>query len=180
MSEGSTASVERYLDKSEIQDVLLRYARGADRRDMEMIRSVYHPDAYDDHGDYKGGVDGLIDWIAKRHADIPQSMHFLGNCLIEFEGDNAALVETYFSRRRVTPAPGQVDQVVNAESLGRYVDYFEKRQGQWKIKRRAVVYDAVLSQTLPAVPRSPEWCWGSRDEGDAIFQMRQHIRSGMR
>lgn len=30
--------------------------------DLDLIRSCYHPDAIDDHGDYVGGVDGFIEY----------------------------------------------------------------------------------------------------------------------
>ena len=154
------------------QDAILRYARGADRRDMDLVRSTYHPDAYDDHGDYKGGVDGLIEWIAKRHANISQSMHFLGNCLIEFLGDDIALVETYFSRRRVTAVTESKSEVIDNEALGRYVDRFERRKGEWKIAHRVVVYDAVLMPSVPSPPRSSSWAWARRDPHHVLFQMR--------
>ena len=166
----------RYLDKSEIHDVLLRYARGTDRRDMDMVRSTYFGDAYDDHGDYKGDVDGLIEWITTRHAAIPQSMHFLGNCLIEFIGDDGALVETYFSRRRVASGDdGAPDKVVHAESLGRYIDRFERRNNEWRVAKRIVVYDAVLTATLLGATHNVDWVWGRRDSADALFQMRSEI-----
>ena len=38
------------LDKQEIHEVLMRYCRGIDRCDAELLHSVYHPDATDDHG----------------------------------------------------------------------------------------------------------------------------------
>jgi hypothetical protein len=62
-----------------IQDVLYRYARGVDRRDWELVRSVYHPDATDDHGGYRGGVDGLLDYLRARHEHIEQSLHVITN-----------------------------------------------------------------------------------------------------
>lgn len=170
--------LRRHLDKSEIHDVILRYAHGVDRLDMEAVRSSYHPDAYDDHGDYKGGVDGLIEWIMGRHGSIPQSTHFIGNCLVEPFGEHLALVETYFSRRRITPAtPGAAtpDAVVDAESIGRYVDRFERRNGEWRTARRIVVYDAAMTSPRVSLPRNPSWAWARRDPDDAYARMRGEI-----
>ena len=58
--EAMQAALRRLLDEEAIKKVHLRYCRGIDRRDWELLRSCYHPDALDDHGDYVGGVDGFI------------------------------------------------------------------------------------------------------------------------
>src|SRR5882762_4106907 len=42
------------LDEREITAVLHRYTRGVDRCDAAAIKSVYHPDARDRHGDFDG------------------------------------------------------------------------------------------------------------------------------
>ena len=47
----------RLRDRHEIQECLFRYVRGVDRRNWDLVRSAYHPDAYDDHGNYKGNID---------------------------------------------------------------------------------------------------------------------------
>jgi hypothetical protein len=37
-------------DRAAIENVLGLYCRAIDRLDVELLRSVYHPDAIDDHG----------------------------------------------------------------------------------------------------------------------------------
>ena len=51
--------LQRLIDKDEIRDLISRYARGVDRADWDLVRDTYHPDATDDHGDYKGEWEGL-------------------------------------------------------------------------------------------------------------------------
>ncbi|MSW28497.1 MAG: nuclear transport factor 2 family protein, partial [Actinobacteria bacterium] len=63
------------VERQKICDVLARYARGVDRREWNLVSDAYHPDAFDDHGGYKGGVPGLLEWLERRHATIEQSMH---------------------------------------------------------------------------------------------------------
>jgi SnoaL-like domain len=41
-------------DRQAIQDVLMTYSRGIDRLDRELLLSVYHDDAIDDHGVFVG------------------------------------------------------------------------------------------------------------------------------
>ncbi|WP_221890845.1 nuclear transport factor 2 family protein [Microbispora sp. KK1-11] len=36
-----------WSDQQEIHEVVLRYCRGVDRLDMDLVRSAYHPDAID-------------------------------------------------------------------------------------------------------------------------------------
>ena len=56
-------TLDDLIDREQIRDVIYRYARGVDRRDYELVRSCYHPNATDDHGSYKGDVDGFITWL---------------------------------------------------------------------------------------------------------------------
>lgn len=135
----------RFQDRQEIQDCLLRYVRGVDRKNWEQVRSAYHADAYDDHGNYKGGIDGFIDSVRNRHATIEQSMHVVGNMLIEFAGPDSALMEAYFiCYQRLSPEAGDArlaylggapigsDQAVETEIVGRYVDRMTRKDGAWR------------------------------------------------
>jgi hypothetical protein len=40
-------------DKQEITEVIYRFARAIDRCDKQLIASVFHPGATDDHGSFK-------------------------------------------------------------------------------------------------------------------------------
>ena len=66
---------------------MYRYCRGVDRRDYELIRSCYHPDAIDNPAST---------WWARIHRGVEsnlgrfeRTMHFLGNILVEVDGDPA-------------------------------------------------------------------------------------------
>ena len=172
-------SPQRLADRAEIQDCLCLYARGVDRGDWAMVRSTYHPDAYDAHGDYKGGIDGLIEWLDRRFAGVDNSMHFLGNCLIEFVGPDHAFVETYFASRRLrVPTQAELarlgpgDAMVR-ESWGRYADCFERREGAWRVAHRIVVLEQGYSSVaLAGVRVNPGLAWGRRDAADPSHAQR--------
>ena len=56
-------------DRREIHDVVLTYCRGVDRGDLDLVRSVYHPDALDHHHTaFDGTVDEFIDWIGHKKS----------------------------------------------------------------------------------------------------------------
>jgi len=133
-------ALQRLVDEAAIRKVHMRYCRGIDRADFELIRSCYHPDAIDDHGEFVGGVDGFIDYCRAGLPNFLSTTHFTGNQIIEVDGD-VAWGETYArAYHRVPPesegAPMK-DLVVNT----RYVDRFERRNGEWKIAHRTVVVD---------------------------------------
>lgn len=169
------AQLGRLVDRSLIQDVVLRYARGIDRRDWELVRSAFHHDSFEEHGEYTGNVDGFIQWVSTRHAHVLTSTHFIGNCLIEFLGQDVAFVETYFASRRVGPPSGEGTQssAVLVEGFGRYLDRFDRRQGEWRVARRLMVYDEKFTTMVQTQARVAPFTWGVRDQADPVFTQRE-------
>ena len=88
----------RLADEWAIRDTLSRYWRGVDRRDEALVASTYHPHAYDDHGYFKGPVEGFIETLAPSvWAYFSKTQHFSGHIAIDFdEADpEIAYVESY-------------------------------------------------------------------------------------
>jgi hypothetical protein len=181
-------ALQNLIDKDQIRDVMLRYARGVDRRDWELVRAAFFEDATDDHADFKGRRDDFIRWVRERH-DSPgllKSTHFLGNCLVEFVSPTVALVETYFvARLEIAPEASGHRTMLDAKHLesdaisrlavfGRYVDRFEKRDEVWRIAQRRTVFDAMESHLVEAGDNvlNPAWTLGRRDAQDPVFLMR--------
>jgi hypothetical protein len=172
----------RVADRLDIRELMERYARGVDRRDWDLVRAVYHPDAHDDHGNYKGDIDGFIASLEKRHAFIEQSMHFIGNCIIEFDGPDSAVVETYYiTYQRLLPGAGQSrlnylsrerpadEDAMQGQAIGRYVDRVTRRDGEWRIARRTVVFEVYRgSPTDPGGGLRSNWVQCRRDGNDPI------------
>jgi hypothetical protein len=179
----SDEALSRLAERARIQDCLFRYARGVDRGDWELVRSTYHPDAQDAHGEYEGGIDGLIAWLDQRFAGADNSMHFLGNCLIEFASDDYAFVETCFASRRLRPptegerAGLQPVDAMCREAWGRYLDHFERRDGQWRVARRIVVLEAASTSVARGGLRAPDSSsfWGRRDGSDLLYGSREAL-----
>lgn len=174
----------RLIDRRHIQDVMCRYARGVDRGDWDLVRSAYHPDAYDDHNSYKGDIDGLVAWLDERFAGVDNSIHFLGNCLIEFAGPDLALVETYFASRRLR-APKEKERALAGsgdaicrEAWGRYVDRLERRGGEWRIAHRTVVLEASFDSLAKGGMRTSGTTWGQRDRTDRLYEAHAEIFGG--
>ncbi|MFN2537773.1 MAG: nuclear transport factor 2 family protein [Mycobacteriales bacterium] len=149
----------------EITQALLRYCRGIDRMDAELVRSAYHDDAVDDHGDaFSGSIDAYLAWVMPVLAErFTSTMHTLSNVSIELDGDRAH-VESYLVAYHVV-AGDEALRVLGA----RYVDDFTWRDGVgWRIQHRRLVPEWQLQQRgFVAVPgvAAP----ARRDAGDPSY-----------
>jgi SnoaL-like domain len=174
--------------RQEIQHRILQFGRAVDRRDLDPIREVFHPDAEDDHGPYKGDVEGLIEWISDRHQTIRYSCHHVPNIFIEFANETEAFAETtMLVWQSVTPAANvmdlpDVDPSEEFEMLvsGRYVDHFTHRDGAWRIQRRVTLAESMMP--IPGKPQAPGPESGfqtpTRDENDPAQRLRASLNLG--
>ena len=131
-------------DRQAIHDCLMRYSRGVDRLDRELLLSVYHEDAIDDHGVFVGNPRQFADWVVAMHTKTHLShQHCIFNTSVDLQGDTAH-VESYYMfvglNRTGTPL---------AMSGGRYLDRFEKRNGRWAIAARLCVRDWAPLAEVP-------------------------------
>ncbi|MFM8305379.1 MAG: nuclear transport factor 2 family protein [Actinomycetota bacterium] len=158
---------ERLWAEAEIQKVLLRYARGVDRLDLELVRACYHPDATDTHGSFTGTVDEFLVWVERVLGRYDSTMHLLGNPLIDHLDDRHAAVETYGLAFHRTAGGSPEHNLVTGF---RFVDRFERRGDRWRIAHRIAVSE------WSRVDREADW-WsipdtmvrGRRDRCDPVY-----------
>ncbi len=155
----------------DIERALLTYCRGIDRRDAELVRSVYHDDAIDDHGGaFLGGPDDYVAWVMDHLLNFVSSMHALQNILIDVdETGHAARVESYCIAHHVRA--GDADELVMDAFACRYVDRFENRPGfGWRIAHRVVVAEWRLRQPMLSFAQQPQGFFrGQRDRSDVSY-----------
>jgi len=159
--------LEELEARTAIEDCLKKFARAVDRQDWKAARKAYHDGAFDDHGFFKGPPDAFLAHIEKLHAVQRHSMHFNTNVLIEFQSKERAFVETYvlvlqrFDDRRVTAS-------------ARYLDSFEKRNGQWRVARRTLVFGDTVPEPMKEPPRFPEgFTVQKHDMTDVLYSLRR-------
>lgn len=151
------AMLRELVDRQAIHEVVLRYARAADRLDWELAASCFHDDGIMDasfwkrraHDEYADRLTGrskghIGDWAIS-------TAHYMINCLIEIDGDSAS-AETYCVAFHRTEGGSLPAPVRDAGALGdgrardvwmgiRYVDRFERRDAAWKIAERVLIFD---------------------------------------
>ena len=158
-------TLETLIARQEIEDVIYKYARGIDRMDFDLVRACYHPDAYDDHGTFQGGVEEFIEMCKGFLPRFAVTQHFMGNLFVEVDGE-AARAETYaVAYHRLEGEDGGKDDVFGI----RYVDRFERRDGEWRIAHRVVATEWRRVDPVPAGKiRGGVGVWGRRDSDDVI------------
>jgi hypothetical protein len=143
-----------------LEDLAARYARAIDRRDMALLRSVYHPDAIDEHGSaYTGDVNGFVSAMPALMGNFLVTQHQIHSKIFAIADDRAD-GELYFTayHRLINP---ERHLVVH----GRYLDNYEERGGEWKIAHRRLVWDSVVSQDV--VPAETELLASLGENGTA-------------
>jgi len=159
--------VRELADRTAITDVLLRYCRGADRCDEDLIRSAYHPGALDDHGRFTGSAEDFASWVVGvlRETSLA-TQHALANVLIELRGESADVESSFVAYHLKSDDAGERVEVFG----GRYVDRFERRNGAWRIAARTVVHDWSTVLRGDAFPHRESYVQGRRDRQDAVYR----------
>lgn len=130
-------TIDEVIAKQEITDLVGRYMRGLDRLDRDLLRSTFHDDATTDYGFFQGGPDEFVDMAYNALKDHLANHHMIGQVNIDLEGD-IAFGEVYFQAfHRIIQEGEERDLFIS----GRYVDRYEKRDGEWKFAFRSEVND---------------------------------------
>lgn len=132
-------TIEQLIAEDAIKNVQMRYCRGSDRCDIELLRSCFHPDATTDYGYFGGTVE---EFLAVAQTVLPTyiaTTHNTGNQNIVVNG-NTAWAEHYTVATHRMPADdkGPLRDFITAV---RYVDRLECREGEWRITRRVLILD---------------------------------------
>ena len=135
--------MQKTKDKQEIYELSCKYARGLDRLDSKLFRSVFFDDAFCEYGFFNGNPDEFTDFCMNALKEHESNHHMIGNVLIEIK-DKEAFGEVYFNAyHKVKNDEGEFEDIIIA---GRYIDRYKKRQGQWKFIYRSELVDWSRTQ----------------------------------
>jgi len=140
--------------KEAIREDIYRYAHGEDRQDGALSTSLWRSDGTATYG-YRGEIfDGSASEWAKTHAGLRSytgTSHQISNIIIEVDSDRA-VGESY-----VTARLWRIDgdgQIWRREAIGRYLDRWSYRDGQWGVDRRFIFELSNASVTPPVLPET--------------------------
>lgn len=159
------AIVREMKDRQDIYDCIMRYCRGIDRLDRDMLLSAYHTDAIDDHGTYVGSVEGFADHVFELHYGMQHyTQHHITNHRCEIDGDTAHCESYYLFRCLNREKP------FYCHSSGRYIDRFERRDGTWAIAARICLVEARDDNWGPeGLEVNSAYQEAKRDSGDPSY-----------
>lgn len=191
MNEALLKTLTDSADRSAIQQVLGLYCRAIDRLDVELLRSVYHADGFDDHGAIRANAHEFAEKIIETLGSMcTYTMHTTTHSVIDLHGD-VAIAETYYlaahtiagghdavsawfgeTYTQAQRAAGTLDQPHEYVCSGRYLDEFHKRDGLWKIYRRKITneWGVCRPETLVREGLLGQFIAdGSRDRNDPVY-----------
>ena len=136
--------MQQLLDVEAVRRTVLRYFRGTDTRDVELVASTYHPDAVDVRGDRTLRGPTIAEELAASSAkSMLQMRHHVTTHHIEVTGATATSEAYCLGIHKTAGEPSK-----RLQTSGRYVDTLERRDGEWRIARREVFME--LLRTLPS------------------------------
>jgi hypothetical protein len=163
--DGATAFDLRYLrDRREIQDLALRYARAADRRDYALFEAIFSEDAR--LSGHRGDPDTTPPYFVLEGRDtivasmralerFESTLHVVSNQLVEVDEDRAH-GETYCTAHHIYRDGGVA---MNHTMAIRYHDRLVRTNGRWRFRQRRLAVDwerhAPLREDGPAADAHP-------------------------
>jgi hypothetical protein len=162
------------LAEREIKNVVLRYCRGIDRMDLAMVRSCYHKDADDHHGEFAGGVDEALGWVWDVLDTYGSTVHMVANMLVELDPltTTAARCESYGVALHFAGGEGGRPGV----AIGfRWIDDLEQRapaeeEPAWRFSRRVATTEWIRKFADGEYASIPDrLITGRRDRSDAVY-----------
>jgi len=159
-----------YTDaEKQIMNGLLSYTRGIDRLDPDAIIAAFHPGALlegyqvDSFVPIEDFALPVVERLRKRYSS---TQHRLSNTKIDFN-DDGAIAESYILAYHVQPASEDSQDKLWTFS-GRYIDYFEHRNDEWRISKRFLRSDWTKIETIEEKMPN-KFIPGARDKSDPIY-----------
>jgi hypothetical protein len=124
-------------DRLAIRDVVETWVSARDSGDWDAFRSCWHDDGYMMATWWQGPKEDFIRVSQEGAARGVNILHFTGACRITLNGTRA-IAQT----RMTILQRAEVDGVLcDVSCLGRFYDFFEKRDGRWGIVLRQPIYE---------------------------------------
>ena len=132
-------------EKDAIREVMARYCHALDAGRFDEVAGLFAEDGEwtTDYGEAQGreAIEALLTRNVPRKGEGPQRKHFITNIVIRLEGDAADARSDYLIIR-------ESDDGLIPVMGGTYLDRFEKRDGEWRFRRKELIHDIAGDMAL--------------------------------
>ena len=90
LSDDELIAVRESLDKQAIYENAVKYCRGADRLDIDLLKDAYWEDGTDDHGGFVGNTHDFCEFAVAGKGLFTSVNHHVSNIQIELLGEKRA------------------------------------------------------------------------------------------
>ena len=126
-----------WIDKYTIREIVENWVLWRDAGDWERFASVWHSDGWMTATWFQGPATQFIEVSRQGFEKGVNILHFLGGWTCDLKGLRA-ISQTKMTIHQRAPLDGVL---VDVSCIGRFYDFFEKRQGRWGIVRRQPIYE---------------------------------------
>jgi len=134
------------LDQVAIRVLVENWALWRDTGQWDKLRTTFHPGATITVTWFDGPFEEFVEASARARAGGRLSQHVLGGTTVDLNGDRA-IAQT---RMTILLRGMAGDVEVDVAATGRFFDRIERRDGEWRILKRAVIYEK--SRMNPVAP----------------------------
>ncbi len=146
-------NLEDLLAEQAVRKAVAAYSRGADRCDLEILKSAFHDDAEVKYGSYDGHYAEFCQNVVDGHLAMNYTSHTVLNQYYEIDASSShGTGEIYVLAFLSTSQSGDVMDVgaykdkksergFDYTVSGRYLDQYECRGDDWRITHRHYIYD---------------------------------------
>lgn len=146
-------SIDDLLAEQAVRKALVSYSRGADRCDIDILKSAFHHDAEVRYGSYDGHYEAFCNNVIAGHLAMNYTTHTVVNQYLDIDaasgtGTGEIYVLAFLSMSQAGDVMA-VDGYKDSQSdggyeylvAGRYVDKYQCRDGDWRIALRQYIID---------------------------------------
>ena len=128
---------QEILDKLAIREVIDGWIIWSDSGDWERFKTVWHPGAVMSATWFQAPAEDFMRARREGWERGVSIIHFQGGTTVELKG-NRAIAQT----KMIISQRAKVHEVLcDVNCMGRFYDFFEKRDGRWAICRRQPIYE---------------------------------------
>jgi hypothetical protein len=180
MTETQEQALANLVAKEEIRDLVRAYCRAIDRKDFEMLATLYYDGAGDEHGCNPSGTAAEFFTVLRETCGPAVTLHHnITNHYIKVDGDRAEGEAYLIGYHVIEGENGRYGFLLGA----RYLDRYERRGGVWKFAHRRVAADWSKHFDAEALSDAPEiagMAHGESGAGDTSYGFFELFRRGER